>query len=280
MWVSQSPSLHHVGVTVAVIAPHGCHSCHCYTVWVLPSLLLHHVGVVVTIIMPCGCCSCRLCAVCGVVGAVVAPCGCCGHCLCTACYHLSKWPNCFHGTCSGLMTWQPRCTTDTLSRIRHAIPFPLPSPVIAVVTLNGSVNHMMPVLSTTPVSAWVLVPFPQLSPHICSYHPITPSPCALGQQVIASLSCLIVLSYHVLPPEHAAELLPWYMQWSHDLAAKMHRRHLVWNEACCTNSSPISYHKCSCTSEWQCEPHDACFIHDSCFCPSSSSFPPVKPPYT
>src|SRR5712671_2272980 len=36
----------------------------------------------------------------------------------------------------------------------------------------------------------------------------------------------------MLPPEQAAELLPWYMQWSWDLAAEMHLRRLVWNEAC------------------------------------------------
>src|SRR5216683_2927227 len=64
----------------------------------------------------------------------------------------------------------------------------------------------------------------------------------------------------VSPPEQAAELLPWYMQWSWDLAAEMHRRRLVWNEARCTDPSPISYHLCDCTSDWRCEPHDACFI--------------------
>ena len=31
----------------------------------------------------------------------------------------------------------------------------------------------------------------------------------------------------MLPPEQAAKLLPWYMQWSRDLAAEMHRRHLI-----------------------------------------------------
>ncbi len=45
----------------------------------------------------------------------------------------------------------------------------------------------------THASVQVLVPFPQLSPHVRSYRPITPSPCALGQQVIALLSQLIVL---------------------------------------------------------------------------------------
>src|SRR6266851_2961718 len=83
----------------------------------------------------------------------------------------------------------------------------------------------------------------------------------------------------LLLPKHAAELLPWYMQWSRDLADEMHRRRLVQNKARCANTSPDSYHKCGCTSEWQCEPHDTCFIHDSCFCPSSGSFPSVKPPH-
>src|SRR5216683_4845745 len=82
----------------------------------------------------------------------------------------------------------------------------------------------------------------------------------------------------VLPPEQAAELLPWYMLWSRDLAAEMHQRRLVRNEARRTHTLPISYRPCDCTAEWRCEPHDACFIHDSCFCPGSGSFPPVKPP--
>ncbi len=84
----------------------------------------------------------------------------------------------------------------------------------------------------------------------------------------------------MLPPKQAVELLLWYMQWSRDLAAEMHRRRLVWNKARRTEPpSPVSYHECSCTSEWRCEPYDACFIHDSYFCPSSGSFPPVKPPH-
>ncbi len=62
----------------------------------------------------------------------------------------------------------------------------------AVVLLNGSASPMTPALSMTHASVPVLVPFPQLSPHIPSYHPITPSPCTLGQQVIALLSRLIV----------------------------------------------------------------------------------------
>src|SRR6266851_2744920 len=54
------------------------------------------------------------------------------------CYHLSKWPNCFHGTCSGLVIWQLRCTTDTLSGIRHVVPLPPPYLVVVLVTPNGS----------------------------------------------------------------------------------------------------------------------------------------------
>src|SRR5216683_6983618 len=82
----------------------------------------------------------------------------------------------------------------------------------------------------------------------------------------------------MLPPEQAAELLPWYMQWSRDLAAEMHLRRLVGDKARRTNTLPISYRPCDCSADWRCEPHDACFIHDSCFCPGSGSFPPVKPP--
>ncbi len=44
--------------------------------------------------------------------------------------------------------------------------------VSVVVLLNGSVSHIMCVSYMTPVSALVSVPFPQLSPHVCSYHPI------------------------------------------------------------------------------------------------------------
>src|SRR6266851_4067098 len=84
--------------------------------------------------------------------------------------------------------------------------------------------------------------------------------------------------HNLLPPEQAAELLPWYMQWSQDLAAEMHQRRLVRNEARHTVTLPISYRPCDCVAEWRCEPHDACFIHDSCFCPGSGSFPSVKPP--
>src|SRR6266851_6094763 len=53
------------------------------------------------------------------------------------------------------------------------------------------------VTSCSDLSAYILapLPFPQLSPHVRSYRPITPSPCALGQQVIALLSQLIVLPH-------------------------------------------------------------------------------------
>ena len=67
--------------------------------------------------------------------------------------------------------------------------------LIALVTvpLIGGVSPMTPVSYTTRASVWVPVPFPQLSPHIPSYRPITPNPCALGQQVTIVLSRLIVL---------------------------------------------------------------------------------------
>src|SRR5216683_1468581 len=114
------------------------------------------------------------------------------------CYHLSKQLNCSCGTCSGLVTWWTRCTADALSRTRHIVlTLPLPLIVSAVVLLNGGASPMMPALSMTHASVPVPVPFPQLSPHICSYRPIIPSPCALGQQVIALLSQLIVLPHLV-----------------------------------------------------------------------------------
>src|SRR5216683_3948792 len=111
------------------------------------------------------------------------------------CYHLSKRPNCFCGTCSGLGTWRPRCTRGASSGTRHVVPLPSP-PLIALVTvpLSGAANPMTPALSMTHASAPAPVPFPQLSPHVPSYHPITPSPSVLGQQVIALLSHLIVSS--------------------------------------------------------------------------------------
>ena len=71
-----------------------------------------------------------------------------------------------------------------------------PLPLIALVTvpLIGGVSPMTPVSYTTRASVRVPVPFPQLSLHVPSYHPITPNPCALGQQVTVVLSRLIVLS--------------------------------------------------------------------------------------
>jgi len=82
--------------------------------------------------------------------------------------------------------------------MRHVIPY-LPLLLIAhvIVLLNGIANPMTPALSITHASVLVLVPFPQSSPHVRSYRPIIPSPCALGQQVIALLSQLIVLPCHV-----------------------------------------------------------------------------------
>ncbi len=117
-----------------------------------------------------------------------------------SCYCLSKRPNCFHGTCSGLGTWRPRCTEDALSGTQHVVPPPSLS-LIARVTalLTGAASPMVPVSSTTRASAPVPVPFPQLSPHVPSYRPITPNPCALGQQVTVVLSRLIS-SYCLVSP--------------------------------------------------------------------------------
>ena len=115
-------------------------------------------------------------------------------CVVTTCYRLSKRPNCFRGTCSGLGTWQPRCTRGASSGMRHVVPLPsLSLTALVTASLSGAASPMMPALSMTRASAPVPVPFPQLSPHVPSYHPIIPSPCALGQQVIALLSRLIVL---------------------------------------------------------------------------------------
>jgi len=111
-----------------------------------------------------------------------------------SCYRLSKRLNCFCGTCSGLGTWRPRCTRDASSRTRHVVPIPFLSLITLVtVLLNGGASPMTPASSMTHASVPVPVPFPQLSPHVRSYHPIIPSPCTLGQQVIALLSQLIVL---------------------------------------------------------------------------------------
>src|SRR6266853_1086726 len=109
------------------------------------------------------------------------------------CYRLSKRPNCFRGTCSGLGTWRPRCTKGALSGTRHVVPSPSLS-LIALVTapLSGTASPMTPASSMTRASALAPVPFPQLSPHVPSYCPITPNPCALGQQVTIVLSRLIV----------------------------------------------------------------------------------------
>ena len=78
------------------------------------------------------------------------------------------------------------------------------------VLLNGGANPMTPALSMTYASAPVLVPFLQLSPHVHSYQPITPSPCALGQQVTAVLSRLIVSSrlVYFYPGSYLARMLP------------------------------------------------------------------------
>src|SRR6266851_4731139 len=109
-----------------------------------------------------------------------------------------------------------------------------------------------------------------------------PHPHCCKVEFLTNWVCLppLTLKFQLLltPPEQAAELLPWYMQWSRDLAAEMHQRRLVRDKARRTNRPPISNRPCDCASEWRCEPHGACFIHDSCFCPGSGSFPPVKPP--
>ncbi len=122
-----------------------------------------------------------------------------------SCYHLSKWPNCFRGTCSGLGTWRPRCTEDASSGTRHIVPLPPLSLIAcAIVLLNGGANPMTPVLSMTHVSVLVPVPFPQLSPHVHSYPPITPSPYTLGQQVITLLSQLLFsLASCTYRPDHS-----------------------------------------------------------------------------
>ena len=99
------------------------------------------------------------------------------------CYHLSKQTNCSPGTYSGLVIWQPRCTAGASSRIRCTVLVLTPYLVSVPVTQNGSVNCIMPVSYMTPASVPAPVPFPQLSLPICSYHPITPNPYALGQQV-------------------------------------------------------------------------------------------------
>src|SRR5216683_388782 len=123
----------------------------------------------------------------------------------TSCYRLSKRPNCFRGTCSGLGTWQPRCTKGTSSGTRHVVPSPFLSRIALVtVPLSGAASPMTPALSMTHASVPAPIPFPQLSPHIPSYRPITPNPCALGQQVTVVLSRLIVSSRLVyFYPDHS-----------------------------------------------------------------------------
>src|SRR5713226_7848894 len=121
------------------------------------------------------------------------------------CYRLSKQPNCFRGTCSGLGTWRPRCTRGALSGTRHVVLTPSLS-LIAHVTalLTGGVSPMTPASYTTRASVWVPVPFPQLSPHVPSYHPITPNPCALGQQVtVVFLVLLSRLASCTFTPDHS-----------------------------------------------------------------------------
>ncbi len=54
----------------------------------------------------------------------------------------------------------------------------------ALVMLSGGVSPTTCALSMTYASVLAPVPFPQLSPLVHHYHPIIPSPCALGKQVI------------------------------------------------------------------------------------------------
>src|SRR5216683_5508866 len=121
------------------------------------------------------------------------------------CYRLSKWPNCFHGTCSGLGTWRPRCIKGASSGTRHVVPLPPLSPIVLVIVpRSGVASPMGHASSMTCASAPVPVPFPQLSPHVPSYRPIIPNPCVLGQQVTVVLSRLIVLSCLVyFYPDHS-----------------------------------------------------------------------------
>ena len=116
------------------------------------------------------------------------------------CYRLSTRQNCSCGTCSGLVTWRKRCTTDALSGTRHVVLPPMPPLiVIAVVWLNGGVNPMTPVSYMTRASVQNLAHFPQLSLPALSYPPIIPSPCALGQQVITScMPCVCSLLFSIV----------------------------------------------------------------------------------
>src|SRR5216683_5711505 len=81
---------------------------------------------------------------------------------------------------------------------------------------------------------------------------------------------------YVLLPQQVDKLLPWYHRWLNELAAKMCLRHLQNKKP--SPICPLSLAPCTCDLEWCCEPYNTCFIHDSCFCPSSGSFPPIKPP--
>src|SRR6266853_2094235 len=130
---------------------------------------------------------------------------CCTQHIVDACYRLSKRPNCSRGSCSGLGTWRPRCTRGASSGTRHVALTPFLSLIAHVtVLLTGAASPMGPASSTTPASVRVPVPFPQLSPHVPSYRPITPNPCTLGQQVTAVLSRLIVSSRLVyFYPDHS-----------------------------------------------------------------------------
>src|SRR5713101_60693 len=121
------------------------------------------------------------------------------------CHRLSKRPNCFRGTCSGLGTWRPRCTRGALSGTRHVVLTPFLSLIAHVtVLMSGVASPMGPVSYMTCASVRAPVPFPQLSPRVRSYRPITPNPCALGQQVTVLLSHLIV-SLHLVYfyPDHS-----------------------------------------------------------------------------
>src|SRR6266853_6356772 len=121
------------------------------------------------------------------------------------CYRPSKRPNCSRGTCSGLGTWRPRCTRGALSGTRHVGLTPFLSLIAHVtVLMSGAASPMGLASYTTRSSVRAPVPFPQLSPHVPSYRPITPNPCALGQQVITLLSRLIVLPCLVyFYPDHS-----------------------------------------------------------------------------
>ncbi len=92
------------------------------------------------------------------------------------CYHLSMWRNCF--------------TTRTAA------------------CAIGGVNPMAPVSYTTRASAPAPVRFPQLSPHVPSYRPITPNPCALGQRLSTPpWSCRITV-FRPLPELLLSRYLP------------------------------------------------------------------------